>query len=182
MCLRPNPITRLLLSLAVLGQAACSSTNSSSNRPTGNAENVGYSFFPEPAQADVYSRVPGRQKPLSVLGFVTDVRDATGGTPAAVEVRMRFENTGSENVRFDPRTLSLVNGMLQPFSPPAATPATVFQIAPNTTQDVIVVFPFPSGQTPANFSLDNLRLRWNVEINNQVVPQAVMFQKVNDSA
>ncbi|HWE92585.1 MAG TPA: hypothetical protein VG269_01310 [Tepidisphaeraceae bacterium] len=113
---------------------------------------------------------------------VMDVRDAAGATSPAIEFRMRFENTGSENVRFDPASLSLTNGTLQSFPPPATTPGAVIQIAPNTTHDVNVLFSFPPGQNAANFSIDNLRLRWDVEIKGQAVPQAVMFQRVDDTA
>jgi hypothetical protein len=182
MRIRLGQFSLLFLSIAILGQAACSSSRPSSGRAVGGRDNVGYTFYPPQAQADVYGQGQSQQKALSVMASVMDVRDAAGSASAAIEVRMRFENMGSENVRFDPASLSLANGMLQSFPRPATTAGAIIQIAPNTTHDVNVLFNFPPGQNAANFSIDNLRLRWDVEIKGQAVPQAVVFQRVDDTA
>ena len=141
----------------------------------------GYRFAPEPALAVMFK--PGTQTPaLSVLTSVIGIRrgNPDSAIPPAVEIRMRFENTGQEAATFDPKSLVLVTGSLQSFTcSRRCIRRNFFQIAPGQTQTASVFFPFPPGMNPRMMSLDALRLRWQVTIEEKPYLQTVVFERAS---
>lgn len=140
----------------------------------------GFRYAPEPALVDVMRKGGESQRPpLSVLVSVIGVR--RGGTaaaaPPAVEIRMRFENNGMVPVTFDPSTLSLVTATLQNFQPPEVHGPRPLQINPGQDAQISVFFPFPPGVDPRYSGTQSLRLRWQVQIDGQVVPQTALFER-----
>lgn len=142
-------------------------------------------YEPQPALVEVLNRSAGasQQVPLTVLASVQGVRSANASTgqPATLEVRMRFENHGPATVLFDPGSLQLVTGALRSFPPPRASPPTPVQIPAAQSQTVSAAFPLPAGLSIKSPELDHLRLRWNVTINGQSVPQTALFVRDNES-
>ena len=144
----------------------------------------GFRYAPEPALVDVFRRGSNTQAqspPLSVMVSIIGVRraDAKAGLPASVEVRLRMEANGPAHVTFDPHTLELVTGSLQPFGAPITQPPTSISLNPGQTQNVSAFFPFPPGTSYRTLILDTLRLRWLVQIDNQTVPQTAYFERAS---
>ena len=122
---------------------------------------------------------PGTQTPaLSALVSVIGIRrgNPDSGIPPAVEIRMRFENTGEEPATFDPKTVVLVNAALQSFAPPEVHPPKTVQILPGQTQMISVFFPFPPGMSPQMMPLDAVRLRWQISIDDKPYLQSVVLR------
>jgi hypothetical protein len=142
-----------------------------------------YRYAPAPALVVVLPKGGESQKPtLSVMASVIGIRrgGSTANAPPAVEVRMRFENNGPANVTFDPSTLNLVSGTLQPFSKPEIHgPKPVMQLAPGQTQTISVFFPFPHGTDLISMGLDTLRLRWEVQLDKETVLQTAPFERTS---
>jgi len=139
----------------------------------------GYQYYPQPAVVDVKQR-GANQVPMTVLVTIVGVRNADRDThrPYAVEVRLRFENNGPASAVFDPGTLDLVTGALQPFPRPQVQPPVQLNLAPGQRAEATALFPLPPGATPGQMDLNNLRVRWQVRVNNYPVPQTALFQRV----
>ncbi|HWE02813.1 MAG TPA: hypothetical protein VG326_10430 [Tepidisphaeraceae bacterium] len=143
---------------------------------------AGYRYAPAPALVDVFRKgADSQQPPLSVMVSVIGIRrgGSTADAPPAIEVRMRFENNGQAKVSFDPSTLNLVSGTLQPFLQPEVHGPKPLQLAPGQNQTISAFFPFPRGAGPRTMGLDSLRLRWQVQVDNQVIPQTAYFERAS---
>ncbi|HET6250825.1 MAG TPA: hypothetical protein VFE47_24255 [Tepidisphaeraceae bacterium] len=139
-----------------------------------------YRFAPEPALTVMLK--PGTQTPaLSVLVSVIGIRrgDPDHGVPPAVEIKMRFENSGAETVTFDPQSLQLQTGSLQSFAKPEVHPPRAMEIAPGQTQSASLFFPFQPGASPGTVALDALRLRWQIIIDGKPYLQTVTFERAS---
>lgn len=139
----------------------------------------GYRYAPEPALVDVMVKGNTTQRPpVSVLASVIGIRrtGATAAAPPAVEVRMRFENNGQIPITVDTSTFSLDTGTLIPLEQPEVHGPRTFQVAPGQSQTISSFFPFPPGLRPRDPGLDSLRLRWQIQIDNHVVPQTAYFE------
>ena len=91
-----------------------------------------------------------------MLVSVQGIRDRPQRTnPPVSWLRMRFENNGSADVTFDPRSLELVTGTLEAFPFPDA-PAGPIDLAPGQAASIMAYFPFPPGRNLDNLSLDSL--------------------------
>jgi hypothetical protein len=124
---------------------------------------------------------PAPQQPppaLSVLATVIGVHraDSKLGIPDSVEIRLRIDNNGPENVIFNPQTLTLINGQLVPFGQVIA-PQPV-GLDPHQTAYVTAYFPFPPGHGVGDTYMATLQLNWQVQIGGQTVAQTVSFQRV----
>ena len=142
----------------------------------------GYRYAPAPALVDVFRKgTDSERPPLSVMVSVIGIRrgGSTVEAPPAVEVRMRFENNGKTPATFDPSTLSLVSGTLQPFLQPEVHGPKPLQLAPGQSQTISAFFPFPRGVEPGAMGLDSLRLRWQVQLDNQSIPQTAYFERTS---
>jgi hypothetical protein len=139
----------------------------------------GYAYAPRPAVAQVFRRGTQQSPPLTALATVIGIRraDPNRHAPAAVVIRLRFENNGPQTASFDPGTLELVTGTLQAFPRPAITPPTTIDLAAGQRADVNASFPFPPGTGPGQMDLNNLRLRWTVRVDNFPVPQTALFER-----
>lgn len=159
-----------VLIIGLLGSAGC--------RPSVYVR--GYAFYPQPAAVEVLSRGGEQPSPLTVLISVLGVhkQDVRKNIPYSVVLRLRFENTGSIPVVFDPRTLDLVTGTLQPFEPALPQPDLPVTIPPGRRITVSAKFPFPSGRTPSDMDLSHLRLRWEVTIDKYPVVQTAAFDRI----
>lgn len=144
---------------------------------------VGYHYYPQPVTVNVIRRGGNQAPPLTVLVSILGVRnpDAERHIPYSVAVRMRFEDLGPSRVSFDPRSLDLVTGMLRAFSPPITNPPQAIELSPGQRQEVTAYFPFPPGTKASQMDMRNLRLRWEVKIDDYPVQQTALFERV-DSA
>lgn len=140
----------------------------------------GYSFYPQPAVVEVRQRGNSGQVPMTVLASVLGIRnpDSQRHTPYAVAIRLRLENNGPAQTLFDPGTLELVTGTLRPFPRPQVDPPTTLVLSAGQRQEVTAYFPLPPGTSPDQMNLSNLRLRWQMRVDNYSVPQTALFQRV----
>jgi len=138
-----------------------------------------YTFAPQPAVVEVVRRDKAGAQPLTVLATVYGVRNADESSrlPRSVEVRLRFENNGAASVHFDPNTLDLVTGSLRGFEPPIMVPPHVLDLAPGERAAMTAYFPFPRNDS-GPLDLQNLRLRWQVKIGDEAIPQTAFFRRV----
>jgi hypothetical protein len=139
-----------------------------------------YTFVPQPAVIDIVRRDSGGAgQALTVLATVSGVRNADESRrlPRSVEVRLRFENNGTVGVHFDPNSLDLVTGSLRGFEPPELVPPRVLDLAPGERTSITAYFPFPRNDS-GPIDLQNLRLRWQVKIGDEIVPQTAIFRRV----
>jgi hypothetical protein len=138
-----------------------------------------YTFVPQPAVIDVVSHDKVGGQPLTVLATIYGVRyaDESRHLPRSIEVRMRVENNGTATVHFDPNTLDLVTGSLRGFEPPALVPPRVLDLAPGERASMTAYFPFPRNDN-GPVDLQNLRLRWQVKIGDEPVPQTALFHRL----
>jgi hypothetical protein len=142
-----------------------------------------YTFVPQPAVIDVMRRdIKAGGQPLTVLATIYGVRyaDESRRLPQTVEVRLRFENNGTAPIHFDPNSLDLVTGSLRGFEHPDVVPPRVLDIAPGERAAMTAYFPFPPGGGPLD--LQNLRLRWQVKIGEENVPQTALFHRLERGA
>jgi hypothetical protein len=136
-----------------------------------------YRYLPAPAIAEVVRGGANGETPLSVSVWADRVA-ASPDAPSTIEVRMRFDAHGPVGVRFDPNSLELVNGSLEPFPRAAVNPSAVLDLAPGHSADVTARFPFTGLLSNPSADVQYLRLRWQVQIAGEVVPQDVTFSRV----
>jgi hypothetical protein len=144
----------------------------------------GYSFYPQPATVNVMHRGATEETPLTTLASVMGLRraDPEKNQAPALIVRLQFQNNGATPVTFDPGTLELVNGALRPFPPAQVQPPHIIDILPGQRQEITAAFPLPSGSDPQQMSLRNLRLRWQVKLDNYSIPQSALFEQGTGNA
>jgi hypothetical protein len=136
------------------------------------------SFYPQPAVVRVVHS-GDEQSPLTVQASIEGVRRADPDryiTPAVV-VKLKFENSGPSHVTFDAGSLELETGSLRPFPPPQVQPAGFIDLVPGQRQEVTATFPLSPTGDPQGMNLTNLRLRWQVRIDNYTVPQTALFEE-----
>jgi hypothetical protein len=140
----------------------------------------GYHFVPRPAVALVPATQPNQPPPTAAIVSVVGVRRGNGsdGVPQSVEVRMRIENNGPEMAVFDPKTMELLDGGLLEFPAPILRPPQPMTLAPGQAVVVGAFFPFPPGRSYATTDLEQLQLRWRVQVGGQEVSQAADFRRV----
>jgi hypothetical protein len=140
----------------------------------------GYHYAPRPAVALVPATQPTQPPPsgaiVSIIGVHREDRGA--GIPESVEVRMRVENNGPETVVFDPRTMGLLDGGLMELPPPVLRPPQPVTLAPQQSVVVGAYFPFPPGRSYKNTDLEELQLRWRVQVGSSEIGQAADFRRM----
>jgi len=136
-----------------------------------------YRYVPQPAMAELVREGPNGQTPLVALVWVRR-EEASEGHPPAIHIHLRFENRGTVAVRFDPASLQLETGSLRPFPPPRVDPPHVIELAPGQTPEIDALFPFTGVASDPSLNADHLRLRWQVQVQGQKVPQDATFQRV----
>lgn len=140
-----------------------------------------YSYQPSPGVYEVRRHGAEQQAPpVTVLVTVIGVRrpDPDHHVGSSVDLRMRFESNGSEQTTFDPASLELVTGTLQPFPRPYVTPPTPFELAAGQGQTVTLSVPFPPNAATGQMDLNELRLRWLVRVNGYPVSQTALFERI----
>jgi hypothetical protein len=133
----------------------------------------------KPAVVRVIHNGATEQSPLTVQASVEGIRRAEPDrkiTPAVV-VKLTFDNSGTSHVIFDPNSLELENGLLRPFPQPLVQPPGIIDLVPGQRQEVTATFPLPPASDPQATTLTNLRLRWEVRIDNYPVPQTALFEE-----
>jgi len=139
----------------------------------------GVSFYPKPAVVRVIHGGTDEESPLTVLASIEGVRraDLDHNVAPALVVKLKFENNGPSHVTFDPISFELENGSLHPFPPPQVQPPGMIDLAPGQRQEVTASFLLPPAGYPEAMNLTNLRLRWEVRIDNYPVPQTALFEE-----
>lgn len=141
-----------------------------------------YSYQPRPGIYEVRKHGAEQQAPpLTAMATIVGVRrpDAEHHIGPSIDVRLRFESNGTEPASFDPSSLSLVNGMLQPFPRPYVNPPSIVTLSPGQQAEVTASFPFPPNTKPDQMDLNELRLRWVVHVAGYPVPQTALFERVD---
>ena len=140
-----------------------------------------YRYVPSPALVEVFEK--GAQPPrpaASATALIVGVRrGGINNAPPAVEIRMRFENTGHGHLTFDSESLRLVAGTLQTFSRPEIHGPHPLQLAPGESQTISAFFPLTSQFGPNLMGVDTLRLTWQIQIDGQPVPQTAYFDRAS---
>lgn len=143
----------------------------------------GYSYTPQPGVYEVRKHGAEQQPPpMTALVTIMGVRkgDPDHHVGPSIDVRMQFESNGSEQITFDPASLDLVTGRLQPFPRPYVTPPRAVELSSGQEQNVTASFPFPANTTPEQMDLNELRLRWVVRVAGYTVPQTGLFERTGD--
>jgi hypothetical protein len=135
-----------------------------------------FRYNPSTAIAEVRSAsaTPAVTAMVSVVGVHANEKD---GSPDSIQIRMRFENNGSETVTFDPRTLDLTTPLLLPFPPPIVLPPGPLTVAPLQAGNLTVQFPLPP-LPHGSEDLNSLQLDWSIQIGGKKVSQSVRFRRV----
>jgi hypothetical protein len=139
-----------------------------------------YYYTPRPAMVQVQQATSQPSAPpAAAMISVVGVRyaDDSAHLPETVEINMRLDNTGTEQVNFDPRSLVLTNGQFIAFGQAVVDPPTPVSLAPNQSAILDVLFPFPQGLTYRNSDLESLQLRWQVQIGSTPVGQTADFRR-----
>ncbi len=138
-----------------------------------------YRYVPRPGLVEVPSTQPDQPPLVSAFASVVGVRyaDQQQNIPASVQVRLRLDNTSSQSIVFDPRTLDLVNGSLMRFPPPLLQPVQPTNIDPMQSAVFDAYFPFPQGYSYDNTDLQSLQLRWTLRLSNRNIGQTVNFRR-----
>jgi hypothetical protein len=141
-----------------------------------------YYYTPHPAMVQVQATSqpsPSAPPPLAAMISVVGIRyaDDSAHLPETVEINVRLDNTGTETVNFDPRSMALTNGQFVAFGQAIVDPPTPVTLAPNQSAILDVLFPFPPGLTYRNSDLESLQLRWQVQIGASPVGQQAEFRR-----
>ena len=139
-----------------------------------------YNYRPRPAIAEV-PPAPGKHAPpVTGLASVIGVRneDRKDGLPPCVEIRLRIENNGTDDLTFDPQTMELLDGLLLKFPQPIARPPQVVTLRQNEVAVFSAFFPFPPGHSYHNTDLDSLQLRWLTRVEGHNEGLGVNFHRV----
>lgn len=142
----------------------------------------GFRFAPSPELVDVFARGSATRTPAaSVMASIVGVRrtDKRAQIPSSIELRLRVEDHGAPSLYFDPRTLQLVTGTLEPFGAPILPAPRPITLQPGQTRTIRAFFPFPPGTSYRTLILDTLRLRWDIRIGNDIVPQTAYFERAS---
>ncbi|HTW94264.1 MAG TPA: hypothetical protein VMD30_05705 [Tepidisphaeraceae bacterium] len=139
-----------------------------------------YYYSPNPAIAQIPPTPPQQSPPLTAMATVVGVVDANQkqGIPESVDVRLRLEDTGTDPISFDPRSMDLIDGSLMEFLPPRVqqTPVT---LQPTEAASVDALFPFPPGYSASNTNMSSMELRWQVQIGKGApIVQVVDFHRI----
>lgn len=118
--------------------------------------------------------------PLTGMVSILGVRraDPDHHVGASIDVRFQFESDGTQPVSFDPSSVSLVNGMLQPLPKPYVNPPSLVTLSQGQQAEVTATFPLPPNVTPEQMNLNELRLRWIVHVASYPVVQTALFERV----
>ena len=139
-----------------------------------------YAYVPKPAVVDVAA--PGSDDRPAARTLITVIgvrrRNDVEATPAAVELRVRIENSGDHDVAFDPATLRLVSGDLRDFGPPRLEPEAATAVAAGAPLLVDALFPLPVSAAETPVDMEGLHAAWVVAIDGEDVPVRVAFSRV----
>lgn len=139
-----------------------------------------YSYYPHATAVDVFKRGTEQQEPpLRTTAMVLGVRrpDPDHHVGPAIDVRFQLESDSPEPASFDPSSLSLVNGMLQPFPRPYVNPPSAVTLSEGQQAEITASFPLPPNIKPEQIDLNELRLRWIVHVGRFQVPQTALFER-----
>jgi hypothetical protein len=140
----------------------------------------GYEYTPRPALEVVPPKLPDQPPPVEAMASIVGVRysDSRSDLPACVEVHLRLDNNGPQTIRFDPRTMNLINGDLWRFPAVIVRPSDVVTLDPNDEAMVIAFFPFPPGLDWDHVDMESLQLRWAEQIGNETAGQTAYFHRI----
>lgn len=139
-----------------------------------------YSYQPRPGIYEVRKHGADQQAPpLTAMVSILGVRraDPDHHVGPSIDVRFQLESNSPEPAWFEPASLSLANGMLQPFPRPYVNPPTTVTLSEGQQAQVTASFPFPPNTKPEQMDLNELRLRWVVHIGGFDVPQTALFER-----
>ena len=145
-----------------------------------------FEYLPQPAivelaRSTTTQPVAQMKQPLTVYATIVGVRraDPKVHLPPSVEVRLRFDHPGPENVEFDPRSLELLTGELFRFAPPIVEPPRTVSLGSGQSAAVHAYFPFPPGTSYEHVRMGTLLLHWRVRIDGRPVPQSARFHRID---
>ena len=136
-------------------------------------------FVPRPALAELPATTPGQPPPIVALASIVGVRreDSKAKLPASIEVRLRVDNNGPQNIALDPHDIELTNGLFLKFGAPTLQPEAAATLPPNQSAVITAIFPFPAGRSYNNTDLSSLQLRWLLVIDARPTRQVVYFTR-----
>src|SRR5579859_4163902 len=134
-------------------------------------------YAPRPATARVRpTNSPNAPDVLVAMGSVIGVRrdDPDQHVPESVEIRLRLDNSGYEQVTFDPHSMELVTGQLVNLPAPIVHAPSPIILDPTQSTTVTALFPL----TNRIGDIESLSLRWVVQIKGAPVTQTLDFRRV----
>lgn len=144
-----------------------------------------FEYLPHPAIVEIrpsatQSALDAKQ-PLVVYATVIGVlrAQASAHLPVSVQIRLRFDSTGQQNIQFEPHSFGLVTGDLFRFAPPIVQPPQTVTLGMGQSAVLDVYFPFPPGTSYDHLSMGTLLLRWQVRIDGKPIQQHARFRRMN---
>ena len=139
----------------------------------------GYYYAPHPALALIPATQPSQPPTVAAFASVVGIRrqDDQLHLPLSIEVRLRIDNNGSQQLWFDPRSMQLTSGDLIRFGPPLIDAESQLVVDPGQSALITANFPFPGGKSYDDFDLSSLELRWGERVGPQNVGQVAEFRR-----
>jgi len=135
-------------------------------------------FDPAPIEVSVSNEgTPGSQ--IRALVTVIGIAHGKEGHPDAAVIRVRLENLGSAEAKFDAPSSSLLTADLKALGPPQAPPTAGQEIAPGGTGEYDLAFPTPEGKRPADLDLSGLNFRFAILFGEKKVVTGMTFQRTD---
>jgi hypothetical protein len=133
-------------------------------------------FAPAPVEVDLY--VDG-EPDSQARGLVTvnGIRRPDDGRGAVVEVRLRIENLGANPAQLVTESLALVSADLREMGSARVAPEPA-PIERGAVGLYDVAFELPAGQTPSDYDLDGLNLKWEVDFGDKRVMSGITFERI----
>lgn len=142
---------------------------------TGCSTYYEHRFAPAPVEVDLF--VDGEaQSQARGLVTVHGIRRPADGRGAVVEARLRLENLGSNPVQLLPETLVLVSADLREMGSAQVSPPPE-PIAQGEMGTYAVEFELPEGNTPDDYDLQGLNLKWEVDFGARRVLTGITFER-----
>ena len=140
----------------------------------------GYQYMPPTSRQEMRlgNDPPANIGPAAVAtSSVVGVRlaDNQAKIPDSIEVKIRLDNNGPAMATLDPASLQVLTGEYVPLPAPKLDPASTLYVSPGGSQVLTANFPFPPGRTYEQMKLNNVRLKYVVNLDKQSFPMDVPF-------
>ncbi|HEX9793918.1 MAG TPA: hypothetical protein VGC54_08025 [Planctomycetota bacterium] len=135
----------------------------------------------EPALVENVVASGNGERVARVLVRVNGVQpaDASAGTPAGIELRLRIENPGAIPLRMESGGLRLSTGDLKALPAVLLDGSLPLVVPPGEELRLLALFPFPAGRVAADLDLSVLDLAWRLERGAERLDGSATFERAS---